>query len=601
VPADSPFGNAAREEIDLIARLRPGVTIDQAAAELASITKQLEAKARPDRPRDVVTILRGFDEVIVGDLRPTMLAIVGVVALVLFISTANVANLLLLRAEGRRRELAVRAALGAGPGRILSLTFAETLPLATAAGGAALVGSWWIIGSLPTLIPDALPKGDSIRLDSRVLAFTIGIAVLAALGVAIVPAVASMRRNLLAHLQHGDRGTRRVFGRRALVTAQVGLAVMVVAGAGLLTRSLLKLQAVDLGLSPDGLVFIDLVPSPKFSEPAYHARFLDDVVARLQATPAIAAATPVNVSPFSGLGGWDVPRFTAAGQTAAEAAANPALNLESIHPNYFDTFEIPIVRGRPFTDADREGAMSVAIVSDDAAARVWPGSDPIGKQMKMGADPKDPWMTVVGVAAPTRYREFAKARATLYLPAKQFLNIARMLVVRSAASPELIASLAREQIRAADPEVVVISALPFARLMDAPLARPRFSARLVGTFAIGALLLASVGLYAVIAASVRQRDRELGVRMALGATAANVRRLVLTEAAWLAGLGAAAGLVGALVTTRLLGGMLFEIDPLDAPTLAGAALLLILTSLLAAYVPMRRAQRVDPAAMLRSE
>ena len=291
-----------------------------------------------------------------------------------------------------------------------------------------------------------------------------------------------------------------MLGRRALVAAQVALAVMIVACAGLLTRSLLKLQATNLGLSADCLVFIDLVPSAKFGDPAYHARFLDALVAGLESTPAIAAATPVNVPPFSGLGGWDVPRFMSAGQTAADAAANPSLNLESIYPNYFETFQIRILRGRPFTDADREGAVNVAIISEDVAARTWPGDDPIGKRLKMGGpDSEEPWRTVVGVAEPTRYRELAKARSTLYLPAKQFLNTARMLVVRSTASLNLIASLSQEHVRAFDPDVQIIRTAPFSRLLDAPLARPRFNASLVGIFAIAALFLATVGLYAVIA------------------------------------------------------------------------------------------------------
>ncbi len=432
VPAGGVFGDAAHYEIDLIARLRPGVTIDQAAAELASIARRVEVNAPPDQPRDLVAVVQSFEEVIVGDLRPAMLALFGAVALVLLIAAANVANLLLLRGEVRSRELAVRAAFGAGRGRILSLMFAESLTLATAAGAAALVASWWSLEALLSLIPDGLPRGDDIRINARVVAFAMGIAFLTALAAGIVPALASMRRDLVAHLHNRHRGRSGVLGRRALVATQVGLAVMIVAGAGLLTRSLVKLQGIDLGLSGDRLVFIDLVPSPTFRDPAHHSRFLDEVVGRLESTPAIAAATPVNLSPFSGLGGWDVPRFTVAGQTGAEAAANPSLNLESIHPNYFETFHIRILRGRSFTDADRQGAGNVAIVSEDVAARTWPGGDPIGKRLKMGGPgSEDPWRTVVGVAELTRYRELAKARATLYLPAKQFLNTARMLVVRS--------------------------------------------------------------------------------------------------------------------------------------------------------------------------
>ena len=244
-----------------------------------------------------------------------------------------------------------------------------------------------------------------------------------ALAACIVPGLASVRRDLVAQLRNGHHGSSGVLGRRALVAAQVGLAVMIVAGAGLLTRSLLKLQATDLGLSADRLVFIDLVRVRNSGIPHTTRVFSMSSLLRLESTPVIAAATPVNVPPFSGLGGWDVPRFTSAGQTAADAAANPSLNLESIHPNYFETFQIRILRGRSFTDADREGALNVAIVSEDVAARTWPGDDPIGKRLKMGGpDSEDPWRTVVGVAEPTRYRELAKARSTLYLPAKQFLN-----------------------------------------------------------------------------------------------------------------------------------------------------------------------------------
>ena len=602
VPVDGVFGDAAHYEVDLIARLRPGVSIDQAASELATIAERLERKARPDHPRGYVPVVRSFEDVIVGDVRPVMLALFGAVALVLLIAVANVANLLLLRGEVRSRELAVRSALGAARGRILSLLFAESLTLAIAAGAAAFLASWWSLGALLALIPAGLPRGDAIRIDARVLAFTMAIAFLVALAACIVPGLASVRRDLVTQLRNRHPGSSGVLGRRALVAAQVGLAVMIVAGAGLLTRSLLKLQATDLGLSVDRLVFIDLLPSPKFSNPAHHSRFLEELVARLESTPAIAAATPVNVPPFSGLGGWDVPRFMSAGQTAADAAANPSLNLESIHANYFETFQIRILRGRSFTDADQEGALNVAIISEDVAARTWPGDDPIGKRLRMGgADSDDPWRTVVGVAELTRYRELATARATLYLPAKQFLNVARMIVVRTTATPTLVASLAQEHVPAVDPDVQVIRVAPFSRLLDAPLARPRFNAWLVGIFAIAALFLATVGLYAVIASYVRQRDREIGIRVALGATAANVRNLVLTEALRLAGVGAAAGLIGAMVTTRLVRGMLFEVDPLDPPTLAGAALVLIAASLLAAYVPTRRATRLDPAGMLRSQ
>ena len=235
----------------------------------------------------------------------------------------------------------MRAALGAARGRILSLLFAESLTLATAAGAAAFVASWWSLEALLTLIPAGLPRGDAIRIDARVLAFTMAIACFVALAACIVPGLASVRRDLVAQLRNGHHGSRGVLGRRALVAAQVGLAVMIVAGAGLLTRSLLKLQATDLGLSADRLVFIDLVPSPKFRDPAYHSRFLDELVVRLESTPVIAAATPVNVPPFSGLGGWDVPRFIVCGtdsnRCGGESLAEPRIGSRQLLRNIPDS------------------------------------------------------------------------------------------------------------------------------------------------------------------------------------------------------------------------------------------------------------------------
>jgi putative ABC transport system permease protein len=412
-----------------------------------------------------------------------------------------------------------------------------------------------------------------------------------------------MRVDLVSQLGTGGRGVIGSAGRRALVAAQVALAVVIVAAAGLLTRSLLGLQSVDMGLSAHRLVFVDLaIPPATATDRSRHAQFLEQVIERLETVPLIAAATPVNVPPYSGRGGWDVPRFTAEGQSVEKSATNPSLNLESVHPNYFETLGITLVRGRMFTNADREGALDVAIVSEDVAARTWPGEDPLGKRLKMGGPAsQDVWRTVVGVAAPTRYRELANARATLYLPAAQFLMTARMLVLRSAAAVDLVASLSRDQIRAVDPDVQVVRVAPFGEMLAGPLARPRFHAFLLTVFGVTALVLAAVGLYAVMAAFVRQRDREIGIRVALGATSAHVRHLVLGEALRLSGFGAIAGLAGAAAATRLVRGMLFEVDALDPSTLLGAALLLVATSVLASFLPMRRAARLDPATILRSE
>ena len=603
------FREGILRDVDLIARLRPGATIEQARSELQGLTSRLEADAPPDSVRGLTPVVRSYEDAVVGDVRPALLVLFGSVGLVLLIASANVANLLLLRGEARRPELAVRASLGAGPGRLARQMLAESLVLALAAGVLGLGVTWWSLQALIAFVPDGLPRVDSIRLDAGVVLFTVLVASLTAALAGLVPALSVARADLAAHLRSGGRGATGNavrLGRRALVVAQVALAVTVVAAAALLTRSLLRLQTVDMGLAKDRLVFVRLdLPKPKYADGARHLQFLKDVVARLEAVPGIAGATPVNTPPFAGTGGWDAPEFTAEGQSADRAASNPSLNLESVHPNYFATLEVTLVRGRAFAETDRRGAPLVAIVSEDVAAHTWPGEDQIGKRLKLGrsASTEDwrAWRTVVGVARSTRYRELAARRATLYLPAEQFMVAAEMLVVRTSSPLALVAGEVRARVRAIDPGVQVTRVSPFRELLRGPLARPRFNAFLIGVFGIAALLLAAVGLYAVVAAYVRQRYTEIGVRVALGATAADVRGLVLGEGLRLAALGAVIGLAVAAVATRGLRALLFEVQPLDPTALLAAALLLVGASTLASYLPARRATGVDPIALLRTE
>ena len=604
VPTNGPFGDAVRREVNLIARLRHGVTIEQATSEIVSLSRRLEADAPATSIHGLVPVVRSFPEAVVGDVRPTMLALFAAVGLVLLIASANVANLLLMRGEGRRAELALRAALGAGRGRLVRQVLAESVILSVLAGLLGFAASFWSLRPVIALLPEVLPRLESVRIDATVALFATSVAFATALLAGVGPALLSTPADLLSQLRTGGRGVTgsgATRGRRTLVVAQVALAVTIVAAAGLLIRSVLRLQSVDLGLPADRLVMLDLhLPEAKYAERRQHAQLLDDVIAQLGGVPAISAATPVNLSPFSGQG-WDLPRFTAEGQSEEQAASNPSLNIESVHPNYFETFEIPLLGGRAFTAADRQGTLDVAIVSEDVAAQIWPGEDAVGKRLKMGgAGGQEPWYTVVGVAAQTRYRDVASPRPTLYLPAAQFQMTATMLVVRTTASIDLVASLARERIEMVDPDVRVMRVEPFADMLARPLARPRFNAFLLGTFGIVALLLSAMGLYGVMAAYVHQRDREIAVRLALGATAGGVRRFVLAEAVRLTGLGAAVGLMGAILGTRLLRSLLFEVDPLDPMAIAGAALLLIGVSAIASYVPARRATRVDAIAALRS-
>jgi putative ABC transport system permease protein len=596
------FQGATRDELDVVARLQPGVTVAQAASALGTMAPQFAATAPPGAVDNTVSVVRPITEVITGDVRTGMLILFGAVGLVLLIASGNVANLLLVRGEIRRPELALRVALGASRWRLASHIVSESLVLSLLAGIIGFAVAWGSLRALVAVAPGGLPRVDSVRIDAGVVVFVLVTALVTTILAAFVPALAAGRVSLVARMQGSGRtsgsGTRH--GRGALVAAQVALAVTVVAAAGLVTRSLLRLQTTGAALGANHLVLVSLaLPQDRYGDRARHLQFLDDVVGRLEATSAVSAATPINVVPFSGVG-WDVPTVTAEGQDATQVARNGSLNLEAIQPGYFDTFGVPLVRGRPFDARDREEAPAVAIVSEDVAARLWPGQDPIGKRLKMGdVDSQDKWRSVVGVAARTRYRDLRAPHATLYVPAAQLIVSAQSFVVRSTAPLSRVAEIVREQVRAADPTVRVPRIAPFDELLREPLARPRFYTVLLVVFGVSALTLSAIGLYAVIAASVRQRYAEIGVRLALGARPADISQMIVRGGMRLAGFGAVAGLVLTFAGTQFLRGLLYEVDPLDPPSLLIATALLIGAAIVASYVPARTAGRMDPLVALR--
>jgi predicted permease len=596
-------------DVELIARLRPGVTPQQAEAELASAMARLDAEAPAGDGRGFTSfrpVVRSYKDVVVGDIDAALAVLFAAVGLILVIAAANVANLQLMRGEARRSELVVRAALGASRARLIGALVAESLVVALLAGVVGLVLSHWSLQAVTTLVPDGLPRLAAIRTDAAVVVFSVVLAFVAAAVAGLMPALAASRLDLVAQLRAGGRGAvgaASARGRRLLVAAQVALAVTVVAAAGLVGRSLQRLQSADMGLAADRVVIAELdVPRDRYTDQGRHRRFLDAVTTRIGAAPGIEAVTPLNVQPFAGATGWELPRFTAEGQSADQVAANPALNFEAVYLPYFSTLGVAILRGRPFSVDDREGGPKVAIVSDAVAAATWPGQDPVGKRLKFGGvESRNEWVTVVGVAASTRYRELAVPRPTLYIPAEQFGITAGRLAIRTAAPTGFVAGVVSDVMKAADPAVRVTRVAPYAEYLRAPLAWPRFNTLLLAVFAAAALLLSAVGLYGVMAASVRQRFAEIGVRLALGATASDVRRLVLSEGLRLALVGAVAGLVLAMGSTRVLRGLLFETEPLEAATLLAAAVVLVAAALLATYLPAHRSTKVDPIAVLRAE
>ena len=597
------FQHATREELHVIARLQPGVTVAQTSSALAVVATQFEATAPPGAvDAGTVVAVRPIADVVVGDVRVAMTVLFGAVGLVLLIASANVANLLLVRGEIRRPEFAVRVALGATRRRLARQIVSESLILSLFASAIGLVAAWFSLRALVALTPGGLPRVDAVRIDGVVVLFVMVLAFVTTMLAALVPALAPGTAaschacRVVAAAWPGARGV----AAGALVAAQVALAVTVVAAAGLVTRSLLRLQLTGAELGADRLLLVSLsLPQNRYAERGRHLQFLEDVVTRLEATTVISAATPINAVPFSGVG-WDAPTVTAEGQDATQVATNGSLNLEAIQPGYFNTFGVALLRGRPFSDRDRDDAPAVAIVSADVAARLWPGQDPLGKRLKMGdLDSKDTWRTVVGVAARTRYRDLRAPQATLYVPAAQLIVTAQSLVVRSTAPLSRVAEVIREEVRATDPAVRVPRIALFDELLREPLARPRFYTVLLSVFGVSALLLSAIGLYAVIAASVRQRYAEIGVRLALGATPADVSRMIVREGMRLAGLGAAAGLALAFVVTPLLQGLLYEVHPLDPAALVTATLLLLGAAVVASYLPARTAGRMNPLAALR--
>jgi predicted permease len=611
VPAVTVIPGAASNEgqwpYNLVGRMRAGVSAEQVRAELAAF---LARKAYvPGEPRDVRASVRSIESLIVGDVKPALLALAGAVALLLGLANVNVANLFLVRGLARRRELAVRAAIGAGGWRIARLMATEAVVLATLGGLAGLAVAAWLLRLVVSLAPAELPRTDAIRVDLAVAVATGVMVVVSTLAFSLWPAIAvSRQRDLHNVLRAGARtGAADVGSRRArsfLVVAQVALAIVVLVGAGLLGRTLSVLQHLDMGFASDELstVELSLPESITSSRPRLDA-FYGAVTERLATMPGMSSATVVLVPPFSGRNGWDA-FFTAEGQTARDAAANPALDFQPVLPSYFSTMGIPIRRGRGIAATDREGTALVAVVSRSFAERAWPRQDPIGKRFKFGhADAPSPWTSVVGVVDDVRYRELTYPRPVVYVAWAQQTDKPPLsfVVARGAAGHALTARDADRLVRELEPRVLVTSVATMRQRLTTSLARPRFDAMVLGVFATVAFVLAAVGVYGVIAALVRQRTPEIGIRLALGAQPGEVRWMVMRSGLGLAGAGVVAGLAASLAATRVLGAELYGVHPADPLTMSAASLALLVAAALACGVPARAASRVDPLTALKAE
>ena len=603
VPARTrPGTDSTVADVEVIGRLRPGATAAHARAELTAFYGRPEGSPWN---RDMRGVVHTLPRLVLGETQPALIAFAAAAGLLLLITCINVANLLLVRGLARVREIAVRSALGAGRGQVIAQLLTENALLAVAGGVLGIAVAAGAVQVFVAVAPPGLPRLDEIQLNATALAGAVGITGLAMLIFGLAPAVITSRVEIERVLRSGTRQSasrRSRLGTEGLVVGQIALALLVLSAAGLVARSLTKLERADLSFQPSHLLIGDLaLRYDQFDSPAKQQALLERLLPQVRAIPGVQAVSPVVAAPFSGPGGWDG-KFAAEGQSPERAAANPMLNMEVVTPDYFATLGIPVRRGRVFTDADREGAQPVVVISESVARLYWGTDDPIGKRLRIG-EHLERTVTVVGVVPDTRYRELREARPSVYFPLRQpfFPFEPVTLAIRTAGPPAELVPTIRRVIAEMEPGVALASAAPFGTYLEEPLAQPRLNALLLAVFAGSAVALAAVGLFGAMATMVRQRTRELGVRMALGATARDLRRMVMGRGLAIAAAGSALGLVGALLANRLLSALLYEVAPTDLVTLAAVTGFLVGVAALASLVPAQSSTRIDAVIALRAE
>ena len=593
--------------LKIIARLQPGVTPAQAEAELAPIAARL-ALQYPDYNLDrglrVVPMLQD----VVGNIRPALLVLLGAVALVLLIACANVANLLLARAAARSREIGIRTALGASRGRVVRQLLAESFVLALLGGACGLLLAWWGVDVLRALGPRNVPRLDEIHINYTVAAFTFGLAILSTIAFGLVPALQVSRANVSESLQQGSKGsTGGLHGSRvraALVVSQVSLSLLLLAGAGLLIKSFFNLRATSPGFEPTRLLVLDeSIPRVRYPEPDQQRRFYEQLMPKLAVLPGIENVSGANPLPF---GGNDSDSsFTIAGGPAIAPGNHPDASDLTILPGYFRTMKVPLRSGREFDSRDNENAAKVAMVNETFVRRYLPNANPIGQRILLdqpdGAEPTP--LEIIGVVADTKQNELgAPSQPEFYRPFAQNPMRRNWIVLRTATEGVggLQTAIARA-VHEIDPEVYVGEVQLMTKMIGQQFARPKFNMMLLGVFATVAMVLAAIGIYGVIAYSVTQRTREIGIRMALGAQRTQMLGMVLRQSLTVVVIGIAVGLLAAFGATRLLASLLYGVGANDVFTYISVVILLGGAALLASYIPARRAMKVDPMIALRYE
>ena len=584
-------------------RLKAGVTAADATAEMNTIREQMRREHPKDYDTGTIAVVP-LRDALTGNVRAALLVLLAAVGFVLLIACANVANLLLARSVTRQRELALRAVLGAGRARIVRQLLTESFMLGVGGALAGVAFATGAVGALATLAPVSLPRIDRIAVDGRVLAFTAGIAILTSLVFGLLPAWRAGAGGAQRTLAVDSRGS--VGGaspaRAGLVVADLVLALVLLAGAGLMLRTVSALTQASPGFNPDRILSLQFsLVGQAYAEDQAVVAFQHRALEKLRAIPGVEGAALAGQIPFGGNG--DCWGFHANGRMKANPADDPCIERYGITPDYMKLMGIPLMAGRTFTEADAGTAQPVVVISESTARKVWGTASPIGAQVRLGGYERGPWRTVIGVVADVHHEDLtAPPTAAMYTPQTQVTDSYLVAVLRSS-TPDAarLAGPARAALRELDASVPVYDVATLGALVHRASGQRVFVMRLIGGFAIVAVLLAGIGLYGVVSYGVSQRTREVGVRVALGAQRRDVLRLILSGGLKLVALGVAAGLGAAFASTRYLGALVFGVSPLDPLTFAAAAALLTIVALVAHWLPVRRALRIDPASALRAE
>ncbi len=590
--------------LEVIARTKPGVSRQQAQAEMTTIAKRLEQQYPEDNTRIGITV-KPLHEQIVGKIKPALLVLLGAVGFVLLIACANVANLLLARAAVRQKEIALRLAVGASRSRLTRQFLTESVLLAGLGGASGLLLSLVGLHVLKTFLPPSISQAQSISIDGKVLIFTALISLVTGLIFGLAPATQASNFNLNDTLKEGGResgsGSRGNRIRNFLVVSEVAVSFLLLIGAGLLINSFLHLRNLDPGYRADHLLTMKVALSEtKYPDKERRSPFYSEMIRRVRALPGVQSVAVAANLPLTYNG--DSMPIGVEGRVDPPPDQRPDVILRVVSPGYFSTMGIPLIKGRDFTEQDNAESVRVVVISEKTARYFWPGEDPIGKRLKPGSTTSEsPWREVIGVVKDVRQNDFvAEPKMQMYMAYPQLSSFApNALVIRTNVEPLSLATSVRNAVWAIDKDQPVSDIDTMENIISQAVARQRFSMLLLGIFATLALVLAAVGIYGVMSYSVAQRTREIGIRMALGAQKSDVLKMTVMQGLKLVALGVAIGLVAALVLTRVMASLLFGVSATDPTTFVTISFVLIGVALLASYIPALRAIKVDPMVALR--